>query len=79
MGGAVGAAGIGGLGADLTRRACSLFLGVATRGSGALTCAIVRGVAGGYAGGHLGGASGAFLGGELMESDGDLIFQPEGA
>lgn len=79
MGGAVGAAGVGGLGAGLTRRACSLFLGVATRGSGALTCAIVGGAAGGYAGGYLGGASGAFLGGELMEIDGDLIYQPEGA
>ncbi|OPB01724.1 hypothetical protein, partial [Pseudomonas synxantha] len=39
VGGVVGAAGAGGLGAELTRRACNIFLGVATRGTGALTCA----------------------------------------
>ncbi|WP_339427872.1 MULTISPECIES: hypothetical protein [unclassified Pseudomonas] len=78
-GGVLGAAGVGALGADLTRRACNIFLGVATRGSGALNCAIVGGAAGGYAGGNLGGAGGAFLGGKVIEIDGDLIFQPEGA
>jgi len=78
-GGVVGAAGVGLLGAELTRRACTIFLGVAARGSGGLTCAIIGGAAGGYAGGSLGGAGGAFLGGAVIEIDGDLIFQPEGA
>ena len=79
MGGVLGAAGGGALGAGLTRRACSLFLGVATRGHGALNCAIVGGAAGGYAGGNLGGDGGAFLGGTIVEIEGELIFQPEGA
>lgn len=79
MGGVLGAAGGGVLGAELTRRACTIFLGVATRGSGALTCAIVGGAAGGYAGGNLGGDGGKFLGGKVIEMEGDLIFQPEGA
>ena len=70
---------VGVLGAELTRRACTIFLGVATRGSGALTCAIVGGAAGGYAGGNLGGDGGKFLGGKVIEMEGDLIFQPEGA
>ncbi|PRA10731.1 hypothetical protein CQ002_27695, partial [Pseudomonas sp. MYb13] len=74
----LGAAGGGALGAELTRRACTIFLGVATRGSGALTCAIVGGAAGGYAGGNLGGAGGELLGGKVIEMDGDVIFQPEG-
>ncbi|WP_329608256.1 hypothetical protein [Pseudomonas simiae] len=74
-----GGGGGGVLGAELTRRACTIFLGVATRGSGALTCAIVGGAAGGYAGGNLGGDGGKFLGGKVIEMEGDLIFQPEGA
>ncbi|MBC3240998.1 hypothetical protein HU723_17660 [Pseudomonas lurida] len=78
VGGVLGAAGGGALGAELTRRACTIFLGVATRGSGALTCAIVGGAAGGYAGGNLGGAGGELLGGKVIEMDGDVIFQPEG-
>lgn len=78
-GGVAGAAGAGFLGAKFTRRACNIFLGVATRGSGALTCAIIGGAAGGYAGGSKGGDGGALLGGNIIESDGDLIFQPEGA
>ena len=72
-----GRAGGGVLGAELTRRACTIFLGVATRGSGALTCAIVGGAAGGYAGGNLGGDGGKFLGGKVIEMEGDLILQPE--
>lgn len=79
VGGVIGAGAVGALGANLTRRACSVFLGVATRGGGALSCAIVGGAAGGYAGGNLGGAAGDLLGGKLIEVEGDLIFQPEGA
>lgn len=79
VGGVIGAGGVGALGANLTRRACTVFLGVATRGGGALSCAIVGGAAGGYAGGNLGGAAGDLLGGKLIEVEGDLIFQPEGA
>lgn len=79
VGGVIGAGGLGALGANLTRRACSVFLGIATRGGGALSCAIVGGAAGGYAGGNLGGAAGDLLGGKLIEVEGDLIFQPEGA
>ncbi|QOY69745.1 hypothetical protein [Pseudomonas sp. OST1909] len=79
VGGVVGAAGAGGLGAELTRRACNIFLGVATRGTGALTCAIIGGAMAGYLGGKKGGDGGAFLGGKIVEDNGDLIFQPEGA
>ncbi len=79
VGGVAGAAGAGGLGAELTRRACTIFLGVATRGSGALTCGVIGGAAGGYIGCSKGGDAGAFLGGRIIEIDGDLIFQPEGA
>lgn len=79
VGGVIGAGAVGALGANLTRRACSVFLGIATRGGGALSCAIVGGAAGGYAGGNLGGAAGDLLGGKLIEVEGDLIFQPEGA
>ncbi|UVL07192.1 hypothetical protein LOY39_15880 [Pseudomonas rhodesiae] len=79
VGGVAGAAGIGGLGAELTRRACTLLLGVASRGSGALSCGVIGGAAGGYVGGSKGGDAGAFLGGKIIEIDGDVIFQPEGA
>ena len=79
VGGVVGAAGAGGLGAELTRRACNIFLGVATRGTGALTCAIIGGAMAGYLGGKKGGDGGAFLGGKIVEDNGDLIFQPGGA
>ena len=34
---------------------------------------------GGYIGGNEGGAGGALLGGKLIEIDGVVIFQPEGA
>ena len=78
-GAAAGAAGAGVLGAELTRRACTVFLGIATRGSGALTCGIIGGAAGGYIGGRKGGDGGALLGGKIIEKEGDLIFQPAGA
>ncbi|MQB18190.1 hypothetical protein DXU77_24490 [Pseudomonas lactis] len=79
VGGVAGAAGAGVIGAELTRRACHIFLGVATRGSGALTCGIIGGATAGYIGGKKGGDGGAFLGGKIIEHNGDLIFQPEGA
>ena len=79
VGGVAGAAGAGVIGAELTRRACHIFLGVATRGSGALTCGIIGGATAGYIGGKKGGDGGAFLGGKIVEHNGDLIFQPEGA
>lgn len=79
VGGVVGAAGGGILGAELTRRACTFFLGIATRGSGALSCGVIGGAAGGYLGGSKVGDGGAWLGGTIIENDGDLIFQPEGA
>ena len=79
VGGVAGAAGAGVIGAELTRRACHIFLGVATRGSGALTCGIIGGATAGYIGGKKGGDGGAFLGGKIVEHNGDLIFQSEGA
>ena len=79
VGGVAGAAGAGVIGAELTRRACHIFLGVATRGSGALTCGIIGGATAGYIGGKKGGDGGAFLGGKIIEHNGDLIFQPERA
>ncbi|OPA82463.1 hypothetical protein BFW87_30995 [Pseudomonas fluorescens] len=77
--GVAGAAGGGALGAEIGRRVCTLFLGFATKGSGALTCGVIGGAAGGYAGGSLGGDGGAFLGGKIIEMEGVFIFQAEGA
>lgn len=75
----VGGAYVGGeLGAGLARVGCRIFMGVAAKGNGELACAVIGGAAGGYAGGKAGGAGGAFLGGEIVEIDGDLIFQPKG-
>ncbi|UNM22272.1 hypothetical protein K0P33_12805 [Pseudomonas sp. ArH3a] len=79
MGGVAGAYGGGKLGANLVRRGCEVFLGIAAKGNGALACAVIGGAAGGYAAGNAAGALGAFLGGQIVEIDGDLIFQPEGA
>ena len=79
VGGVTGAAAAAALGVKLTNRACPILLGVATGGRGALACAIIGGTAGGIAGGNAGGSGGAFLGGKIMEIDGDLIFQPDGA
>ncbi|MFV3015341.1 hypothetical protein ACM9HO_06505, partial [Pseudomonas sp. KHB2.9] len=61
------------------RRICTVFLGVYAKGRAELACGIIGGAGGGYIGGNAGGDSGAFLGGKIMEVDGDLIFQPEGA
>lgn len=77
-GAVVGAAKGGKLGAEMGRTACKLFFGIATRGRKALACGIIGGAAGGYAGGTAFGEGGAFLGGTLIENNGDLIYQPEG-
>ena len=79
VGGVAGSYWGGPLGAKLARRACTLFLGVAAKGNGELACAVIGGAAGGYVGGDVVGARGSFLGGQILEIDGDLIFQPEGA
>lgn len=79
VGGVAGAAAAGTLGAELTRRACNIFFSVSIKGGGGLICGIVGGAAGGYIGGNEGGAGGALLGGKLIEIDGVVIFQPEGA
>jgi hypothetical protein len=79
VGGVAGAYWGGKVGAKLARSACSIFLGVAAKGNGALACAVIGGSAGGYAGGNTAGAGGAFLGGQILEIEGDLVFQPEGA
>jgi hypothetical protein len=75
MGAAVGAK----MGAEFTRRACNIVLGVSMKGAGELACVVMGGAAGGYAGGSAFGDGGAFLGGQIVEVDADLIFQPEGA
>ena len=79
VGGVAGAYWGGKFGSHLARRACTLFLGVAAKGNGELACAVIGGAAGGYTLGGAFGDSGAFLGGKILEIDGDLIFQPEGA
>ena len=78
-GGVAGAAVLGRVGAEVARRACTMFLGIRAKGKGELACGIIGGAAGGYMGGDRVGRAGAFLGGEIMEVDGDLIFLPEGA
>jgi hypothetical protein len=78
-GGVAGAYWGGSIGAELARRGCTIFLGVVAKGNGALACAVIGGAAGGYATGNASGTFGAFLGGQIEEIDGDLIFQPEGA
>lgn len=78
-GSAAGAHRAGKVGAELARRGCRILLGVAARGRGELACAVIGGAAGGYAGGKAGGGAGSFLGGQIVEIDGDLIFQPDGA
>lgn len=79
VGGVAGAAGGAFLGAKLARWTCSIFLGVVAKGRGELACGIIGGAAGGIAAGDPAGQGGAFLGGKILEVDGDLIFQPEGA
>ena len=49
------------------------------KASGELVCGVIGGAAGGYIGGNAGGDRGAFLGGKIMEANGDLLFQAEGA
>lgn len=66
-------------GAALTRYACKVLLGIASRSKGGLACGVIGGAAGGYSLGDAFGDGGAFLGGKILEVDGDLIFQPEGA
>ncbi|WP_332846002.1 hypothetical protein [Pseudomonas lactucae] len=77
--GVAGAYGGGKFGAKFASRVCTILLGVAAKGNGALACAVIGGAAGGYTGGDIFGDGGAFLGGKILEIDGDLIFQPEGA
>ena len=79
VGGVTGAAIGAKLAADVARSACRLYLGVYLKGNGLLACGVIGGAAGGSAGGNAGGAGGAFLGGEIIEVNGDLIFEPEGA
>ncbi|WP_339543297.1 hypothetical protein [Pseudomonas sp. JAI120] len=79
VGGVAGAAGGANFGAKLSRRACNILLGIAAKGRGELICSVIGGAAGGDAGGNLFGDGGAFLGGQILEVNGDLIFQPEGA
>lgn len=78
-GGVVGAYVGGTVGVKIARLGCKVFLGVVAKGNGDLACAVIGGAAVGYTGGTLFGAGGAFLGGQIEEIDGDLIFQPEGA
>jgi len=79
VGGVAGAHWGGQIGAKLAGRGCTIFLGVAAKGNGALACAVIGGAAGGYAGGNFLGTGGTFLGGKIEQIEGDLIFQPEGA
>lgn len=79
MGSAAWAFDFGTLGAALARKVCTVVLAVATKGQGSLTCAVIGGAGAGYLGGDAGGAGGALLGGKILEIDGDVIFQPEGA
>ncbi|CRM34016.1 MULTISPECIES: hypothetical protein [unclassified Pseudomonas] len=77
--GVAGAYGGGKFGAKFASQVCTILLGVAAKGNGALACAVIGGAAGGYAGGNIFGDGGAFLGGNILEIDGDFIYQPEGA
>lgn len=77
--GVAGAAVGGRFGAAFARRACNFVLGISMRGNGALGCAIIGGSTVGYEAGIGLGNGGAFLGGKLLEVNGDLIFEPEGA
>ena len=79
VGGVGGAYGGGKAGAKIARLGCKVFLGVVAKGNGDLACAVIGGAAGGFAVGNVVGDFGAFLGGQIEEIDGDLIFQPEGA
>ncbi|MBN2990880.1 hypothetical protein JWR97_04850 [Pseudomonas cedrina subsp. fulgida] len=78
-GGVAGAAFLGRVGAKAAVRACKMILGVRLKGNGELACGVIGGIAGGTTGGDASGTFGSLLGGKIMEVDGDLIFQPEGA
>lgn len=78
-GGVAGASWGGKFGSQLARRACTVFLGIAAKGNGALSCAVIGGAAGGYTVGNAAGDVGGVLGGKILEIDGHLIFEPEGA
>lgn len=79
VGGVAGAAVGGKYGAAFALRACHLFLGISMKGQGALACAVIGGAAGGQAVGSGLGDEGALLGGKILEVNGDLIFEREGA
>ncbi|WP_405121393.1 hypothetical protein [Pseudomonas petroselini] len=79
VGSVSGAAAVGALGAKAAGQACKIFLGVRLKGNGALACEVIGGVVGGTTGGDVAGERGAFLGGMILEMNGDLIFQPDGA
>ncbi|WP_095184342.1 hypothetical protein [Pseudomonas sp. Irchel 3H9] len=78
--GAVSGAAVGGkYGAAIAHRACHIFLGISLKSQGALACAVIGGAAGGHAGGSVLGDEGALLGGKILEVNGELIFEPQGA
>jgi hypothetical protein len=79
VGGVAGAAVGGKYGAAFALRACHLFLGISMKGQGALACAVIGGAVGGQAVSSGLGDEGALLGGKILEVNGDLIFEPEGA
>ena len=80
LAGSVAGASIGGrYGAEVARSACRIVLAVGLRERSGLACGIIGGAAGGYAGGSIFGDTGAFLGGKVLEVDGQFIFEPEGA
>lgn len=64
-GSVAGAYGVGGFGAKIGPVVCRFFLGIATRGAGALSCGVIGGAAGGYSGGARFGDYGAEWGEEL--------------
>ncbi len=70
VGGVLGAAAGGSIGASLARSTCNIVLGVVTKGQGRLACGVVGGAAGGFGGGTAGG----FFGEEV----GDLLYKPAG-
>jgi hypothetical protein len=80
LAGSVAGASFGGrYGAEVARSACRIVLAVGLRERSGLACGIIGGAAGGYAGGSFFGDTGAFLGGKVLEVDGQFIFEPEGA
>lgn len=68
-GGVAGAAAGGAIGGRVGPSLCRLFLGIATRGAGALTCGVIGGAAGGYSGGKIFGGFGAEFGDALYLGD----------